>query len=94
MKRRIQVVKVAVVNKVVVVYVVGGRVVGGREVGGREDMGKIISSGNCKHLPYTLGKILNKQNSFFYGNPLNRHRQVTMNQPIKNPSDHCIHTSH
>lgn len=60
MKRRIQVVKVAVVNKVVVVYVVGGR-----EVGGREDMGKIISSGNCKHLPYTLGKILNKQNSFF-----------------------------
>lgn len=65
MKRRIQVVKVAVVNKVVVVYVVGGRVVGGREVGGREDMGKIISSGNCKHLPYTLGKILNKQSSFF-----------------------------
>ena len=32
MKRRIQVVKVAVVNKVVVVYVVGGREVG---VGGR-----------------------------------------------------------
>ena len=44
MKRRIQVVKVAVVNKVVVVYVVGGREVG---VGGGEgDMGLIISSGN------------------------------------------------
>lgn len=35
MKRRIQVVKVAVVNKVVVVYVVGGREVGRGGWGGR-----------------------------------------------------------